>query len=46
MTRSIPLGVYAPLPAFFNDQDELGKQTTSLEHRESNSDSEFGGVLY
>jgi hypothetical protein len=30
MTRSIPSGVYAPLPAFFNDQDELGKQTTSL----------------
>lgn len=42
MTRSIPPGVYAPLPAFFNDQDELGKQTTSLQNRESNSDSKLG----
>ena len=46
MTRSIPLGVYAPLPAFFNNQDELDKQTTSLEYRESNSNTEFGSVLY
>ena len=29
MPKTVPSGLYAPLPAFFNDADELGKQCPS-----------------
>jgi hypothetical protein len=25
MAKTLPKGLYAPLPVFFNDQDEIGK---------------------
>jgi hypothetical protein len=43
MAKPLPSGVYAPLPAFFSNTDELGKHT--LRFVPDELDSEFRSLL-